>query len=58
MIGPASVWPSISEMPPWICGGSGFTRAPWLTRTKFCKRIDMPIAVINGARRNDPRNGR
>jgi hypothetical protein len=44
-------------MPPVICGGSGLTRAPWVTCTKFCSVIDMPIAVINGASRKEPRSG-
>jgi hypothetical protein len=33
-------------------------RGPCATWTKFDSTIDMPIAEINGARRNEPRNGR
>ena len=45
-------------MPPGMNWGIGLTRAPWLTCTKFCSTIDMPIALISGANRNDPRSGR
>ena len=41
-----------------MIGGSGFTRALCTSWTKFCRMIDMPIAVISGARRNEPRSGR
>ena len=44
--------------PPEILGGSGLTLAPWVIWTKFCRKIDMPIAEISGARRNEPRSGR
>ena len=33
-------------------------RAPWVSCTMFCKKIDMPIAEIKGARRVEPRKGR
>ena len=36
----------------------GLTLAPWLTWTKFCSVIDMPMALISGASRNEPRSGR
>ena len=49
---------SISFTPPGSSAGIGLTRAPWLTWTKFCSTIDMPMALISGARRNDPRSGR
>ena len=31
---------------------------PCTTCTKFMRKIDMPMAEISGARRNDPRSGR
>ena len=43
---------------PCTMGGIGLLRGPWLTCTKFDRKIDMPIAEISGARRNEPRNGR
>ena len=49
---------SMNWMPPGITGGIGLTRAPWLTWTKFCSVIDMPMALISGASRNEPRSGR
>ena len=39
-------------------GGIGLLRGPCVTWTKFDSAIDMPIAVISGARRNEPRSGR
>jgi hypothetical protein len=39
-------------------GGIGLLRGPCVTWMKFDSTIDMPIAVISGARRNEPRNGR
>ena len=39
-------------------GGIDLLRGPCVTCTKFDKTIDMPIAEINGAKRNEPRNGR
>ena len=52
--------PSVSRTvkPPGISASIGLTRAPWLTCTKFCRVMDMPMALISGARRNDPRRGR
>ena len=44
--------------PPVTTGGSGLTRAPWATWMKFCKMMDMPMAVMRGASRNDSRSGR
>jgi hypothetical protein len=41
-----------------IIGGIGLLRGPCVTCTKFDSAIDMPIAVISGASRNDPRKGR
>ena len=41
-----------------MIGCIGLTRAPCVIWTKFCKVIDIPIAVINGASRKDPRSGR
>ena len=48
----------ISSTPPATIGSIGFTRAPWLTWTKFCSTMDMPMALISGARRKLPRSGR
>ncbi len=48
----------ISAMPPGMTAAIGFTRAPWLTCAKFCSTIDMPMALISGASRNEPRSGR
>ena len=39
-------------------GGIGLLRGPCVTWTKFDRTIDMPMAVISGARRNEPRSGR
>src|SRR5215472_4312869 len=39
-------------------GGMDLLRGPCVTCTKFDKKIDMPIAEISGASRNEPRNGR
>ena len=39
-------------------GGTGLLRGPCATCTKFYRKIDMPIAEISGARRNEPRSGR
>ncbi len=39
-------------------GGTGLLRGPCATCTKFDRKIDMPIAEMSGARRNDPANGR
>ncbi len=39
-------------------GGTGLLRGPWTTWTKFDRKVDMPIAEISGARRNEPRSGR
>ena len=39
-------------------GGTGLLRGPCTTCTKFDRKIDMPIAEMSGARRNDPANGR
>ena len=50
--------PSAIAKPPLMIGCSGFTRAPCDTCTKFCRTIDMPIAVMSGASRNEPRSGR
>ena len=47
-----------SSMPPSITGGIGLTRAPWVSCTVFCRKIDMPIAEISGASRVEPRSGR
>ena len=44
--------------PPVIRLCSGLTRAPCTVCTKFCNAIDMPIAVISGASRNDSLSGR
>jgi hypothetical protein len=49
---------SHSTMPPSSTGGIGLTRAPWVSCTLFCRKIDMPIAEISGARRVEPRSGR
>jgi hypothetical protein len=53
-----TVAPSNSTKPPRTTGSSGFTRAPWLTCTRFCRKMLMPIAEISGARRKEPRSGR
>ena len=45
-------------MPPGTSGAIGFTRAPWLICAKFCSTMDMPMALISGASRKLPRNGR
>ena len=55
---PRSVEPSMSGTPPVMIGCSGFTRAPCVICTKFCSTIDMPMAVMSGARRKEPRSGR
>jgi len=39
-------------------GAIGLTRAPCVTCTRFCRKIDMPIAEISGASRLAPRSGR
>ena len=39
-------------------GGIDLLRGPCATWTKFDRKIDMPIAEISGARRNEPRSGR
>lgn len=44
--------------PPVIIGGIGLTRAPCVSCTMFCRKIDMPIAEMSGASRVEPRNGR
>ena len=44
--------------PPGISSGKFLSRAPWATWAKFCNAMDMPIAEISGAKRNEPRNGR
>ena len=49
---------SHTPRPPGTSWVMGLLRAPWLTWTKFCSRIDMPMALISGARRNEPRSGR
>jgi hypothetical protein len=49
---------SVTTMPPSSTGGMGLMRAPWVSCTKFCRKIDMPIAEISGASRNEPRSGR
>ena len=49
---------SLSVKPPVMIGGRGLTRAPWTIWTRFWRTIDMPIAVISGASRNEPRSGR
>ena len=41
-----------------ISGGTDLLRGPCVTCTKFDRKIDMPIAEISGARRNEPRSGR
>ena len=55
-----AVKPSIvsRSIPPTIIGGIGLTRAPCVSWTMFCRKIDMPIAEMSGARRVEPRNGR
>ena len=45
-------------MPPGTSGAIGFTFAPCAIWVKFCNTSDMPIALISGASRNEPRNGR
>ncbi len=49
---------SMSCTPPGSSASIGLTLAPWLTWTKFCSTIDMPMALISGASRNEPRSGR
>ena len=39
-------------------GGIGLLRGPCASCTKFDRKIDMPMAEISGASRNDPRRGR
>ena len=39
---------SMIWMPPGMIASIGLTRAPWLTWTKFCSVIDMPMALISG----------
>ena len=39
-------------------GGIDLLRGPCATCTKFERKIDMPIAEISGASRNEPRSGR
>src|SRR5215467_14745914 len=43
---------------PCTSGGMDLLRGPWVTCTKFESVIDMPIAEISGAKRNEPRKGR
>src|SRR4029077_11203185 len=43
---------------PCTSGGIDLLRGPCVTCTKFDKTIDIPIAEISGANRNEPRNGR
>jgi hypothetical protein len=38
--------------------GAGLFRGPCVTCTRFERKIDMPIAEISGASRNEPRSGR
>ena len=38
-------------------GGSDLLLGPCTTCTKFDKKIDIPMAEISGASRNDPRSG-
>jgi len=46
------------SIPPVSIGGIGLTRAPCVSCTIFCRKIDMPIAEMSGANRVDPRKGR
>ena len=39
-------------------GGTGLLRGPCATCTKFDRKIDMPMAEISGASRNEPASGR
>jgi hypothetical protein len=43
---------------PCTIGGIDLLRGPCVTWTKFDRKIDMPMAEINGASRNEPRKGR
>ena len=46
---------SNSTNSPCTIGGIDLLRGPCVTCTKFDRKIDMPIAEISGARRNEPR---
>ena len=39
-------------------GAIGLLRGPCVTWTKLDRNVDMPIAEISGAKRNEPRKGR
>ena len=48
---------SISVIDLFRIGGIDLLRGPCATCTKLERKIDMPIAEISGARRNEPRSG-
>ncbi|MCY1465586.1 hypothetical protein D9M71_837530 [compost metagenome] len=50
--------PIWNSMAPEISTGTDTSRAPCASRTSFCRKIDMPMAEISGARRGPPRKGR
>ena len=50
------VWKN--SMPPGISETKAFLSAPCAFCAEFCSTIDMPMAEISGASRNEPRSGR
>ena len=52
----------VARPPTWMMlvniGGTGLLRGPCTIWTKLERKVDMPIAEISGARRNEPRSGR
>ena len=43
---------------PLRISGTGLLRGPCVTCTRLDRKIDMPMAEMSGARRNEPRKGR